>query len=60
MDADIVAFGPETIADVGTYEEPNQPAVGVLATIVNGVPVVDGAELILVAAPGRAIRREIR
>ena len=60
MDADIVVFDPETIADVGTYEEPNQPAVGVLATIVNGVPVVDDGKLILDAAPGRAIRREVQ
>ena len=28
MDADIVVFDPETISDVGTYEAPNQPAVG--------------------------------
>ena len=41
---------------MGTYEEPNRLAVGVLATIVNGVPVVDEGRLIVDAAPGRPIR----
>ncbi len=59
MDADIVVFNPETIADVGTYEKPNQPAVGVEALLVNGVLVVDNGELILNAAPGQPIRRKV-
>jgi N-acyl-D-glutamate deacylase len=57
MDADIVVFDPETISDVGTYEKPNQPAVGVQSLLVNGIPVVDDGELVLDAAPGRPIRR---
>jgi len=57
MDADIVVFDPDTISDVGTYDEPNQPAVGVQTLLVNGVPVVDEGELILDAAPGQPIRR---
>jgi N-acyl-D-glutamate deacylase len=57
MDADIVVFDPEVIRDVGTYEEPNQPAVGVQSLLVNGELVVDEGELVLDAAPGRAIRR---
>jgi len=57
MDADIVVFDPETIRDVGTYEEPNRPAVGVLSVLVSGVPVVEGGELIVDAAPGQPIRR---
>jgi N-acyl-D-glutamate deacylase len=57
MDADIVVFDPETIRDVGTYEEPNQPAVGVQTLLVNGELVVDGGKLILGATPGRPIRR---
>jgi N-acyl-D-glutamate deacylase len=60
MDADIVVFDPETIRDVGTYEKPNQPAVGVQSVLVNGVPVVAAGELVLGAAPGRAIRRTMR
>jgi N-acyl-D-glutamate deacylase len=59
MDADIVVFDPETIADVGTYEKPNQPAVGVQSLLVNGVPVVDNGRLLLDAGPGQPIRRTI-
>ena len=57
MDADIVVFDPETISDVGTYEKPNQAAVGVQSVLVNGELVVDEGELVLDAAPGRPIRR---
>jgi len=57
MDADIVVFDPKTISDVGTYEKPNQPAVGVQALLVNGEFVVDRGELVVSAAPGRPIRR---
>jgi N-acyl-D-glutamate deacylase len=60
MDADIVVFDPETIRDVGTYDKPNQPAVGVRSLVVNGERVVDGGELILAAAPGRPIRRDVQ
>jgi len=59
MDADIVVFNPETISDVGTYQEPNRPAVGVQALIVNGVPVVAEGELVVDAAPGQPIRRTV-
>jgi N-acyl-D-glutamate deacylase len=57
MDADIVVFDPEVIRDVGTYEEPNQAAVGVQSVLVNGELVVDEGELVSDAAPGCAIRR---
>ena len=57
MDADIVVFDPETISDVGTYQEPNQPAVGVQSLLVNGELVVDRGKLVLDADPGRPIRR---
>jgi N-acyl-D-glutamate deacylase len=59
MDADIVVFDPETIADVGTYEKPNQPAVGVQSLLVNGVQVIDNGALLIDAAPGQAIRRKV-
>ena len=55
-----VIFDPETISDVGTYEDPNHPAVGVQWLLVNGELVVDGGELILDAAPGRPIRRAVQ
>ena len=57
MDADIVVFDPNTIADVGTYEEPNQAAVGVQTLLVNGQLVVNDGQLILDAGPGKPIRR---
>ena len=57
MDADIVVFDPNTIAEKGTYEEPNQPAVGVQTLLVNGQLVVNDGQLILDAAPGQPIRR---
>ena len=57
MDADIVVFDPNTIADVGTYENPNQPAVGVQTLLVNGQQVVSDGQLILDAAAGKPIRR---
>jgi hypothetical protein len=36
MDADIVVFDPETIADMATFDKPAQPAVGVQTVLVNG------------------------
>ena len=60
MDADIVVFDPEAIAPVGTYEDPNHPAVGVQSVIVNGVVIVDGGELRVDAAPGQPIRRAVK
>jgi N-acyl-D-aspartate/D-glutamate deacylase len=60
MDADIVVFDPETISDVGTYEAPNQPAVGVQSLLVNGTLVVADGKLVLDAAPGQPIRRPIK
>jgi N-acyl-D-glutamate deacylase len=60
MDADIVVFNPETIRDVGTYEKPNQPAVGVQSLLVNGTLVVADSNLVLDAAPGQPIRRLVK
>jgi len=37
-----------------------RPAVGVQSLVVNGELVVDGGELILAAAPGRPIRRDVQ
>ena len=59
MDADIVVFDPNTIADVGTYADPNHPAVGVSTVIVNGVLVGENEKLITSAGPGQAIRRPV-
>ena len=60
MDADIVVFDPATVADRSTFEDANQAAVGIAAVIVNGVPIVRDGALIPEAAPGEAIRREVK
>jgi N-acyl-D-glutamate deacylase len=60
MDADIVVFDPETIREIGTYKDPNQPAVGVQSLLVNGTLVVADGKLILDAAPGQPIRRPVK
>jgi len=57
MDADIVVFDPATIADKGTYQDANQPAVGVQTVLVNGAFVVQDGELLLDAPHGQPIRR---
>lgn len=56
MDADIVVFDPDAIADMATYENANQPAVGVKSVLVNGELVVDDGELVLDANAGIPIR----
>lgn len=58
MDADIVVFNPDTVADLATFENANQPATGVQTVIVNGGVVVRDGQLILDAAPGKPIRRQ--
>jgi N-acyl-D-glutamate deacylase len=60
MDADLVIFDLETIADKATYAQPNQPAVGVQAVVVHGVLVVEDGKLKLTASPGKPIRRPVR
>ncbi|MBD1545358.1 amidohydrolase family protein [Roseibium aggregatum] len=57
MDADIVVFDPETVADRATFENANQPAVGVQTVLVNGGFVVRDGNLILDAPHGQPIRR---
>ena len=60
MDADIVVFDPETISDVGSYEAPNQPAVGVQLLLVNGTLVVADGKLVIDATPVQPIRRPLK
>jgi dihydroorotase/N-acyl-D-amino-acid deacylase len=40
MWADLVAFDPDSISDVATYEKPNHLSVGMRWVVVNGVPVI--------------------
>jgi len=60
MDADIVVFDPEAISDVGTYQTPNQPAIGVQSLLINGTLVVADGKLVTDAAPGQPIRRPVK
>jgi len=59
MDADIVVFDPKTIADKATFDNANQPAVGVQTVLVNGGFSVRDGELVLDAPNGRAIRNAV-
>ncbi|MCL5779110.1 amidohydrolase family protein [Limibaculum sp. FT325] len=59
MDADIVVFDPAAIADKATFENANQPAVGVQTVLVNGGFAVRDGELVLDAPHGRPIRRPV-
>jgi len=40
--ADLVVFDPKTVADIGTFEKPQQYPVGIDTVIVNGSVTVDG------------------
>ena len=54
--ADLVIFDPESIADIGTYENPRQYPSGLSHVFVNGTAIVaDGQHT--KARPGRALRR---
>jgi dihydroorotase len=56
MDADIVVFDPETILDVGTYEDPAKPSAGIEHVLVNGVVTLQDGKFVEGANGGRAIR----
>ncbi|GAA6159708.1 hypothetical protein NBRC116589_18820 [Ruegeria sp. HU-ET01832] len=49
----------KTVADLATYENANQPAVGVQAVLVNGTLVVGDGELKIDADSGQPIRRKL-
>ncbi|HEV7508929.1 MAG TPA: D-aminoacylase [Thermoanaerobaculia bacterium] len=53
--ADIVVFDPETVADVATFENPNQLSQGMEYVLVNGEPVIDGGKM-TGALPGKVLR----
>jgi N-acyl-D-amino-acid deacylase len=54
--ADLVIFDPESIADIGTYEDPRRYPNGLSHVFVNGIAIVaDGKHT--GARPGRALRR---
>lgn len=53
--ADLVVFDPQTIADHGTFERPQQLATGVSEVVVNGQLALAGGEP-TDARPGRVVR----
>ena len=55
MWADVVVFNPATVADVATFEKPNQLSVGMDDVLVNGVAVIAGGRQTR-ALPGRILR----
>jgi N-acyl-D-amino-acid deacylase len=57
--ADIVVFDFERIADLATYTDPHRYAVGIVHSIVNGVPIIRAGAL-TGAKPGRALRGPAR
>ncbi|GAB5440924.1 MAG: D-aminoacylase [Fuerstiella sp.] len=62
--ADVVVFDAETIADTATYQDPQQPAVGMHHVLVNGQCIIqDGTPLSLAelaTLPGRYVRAELQ
>ncbi|HET9948818.1 MAG TPA: amidohydrolase family protein [Longimicrobiales bacterium] len=59
-DADLTVFDPETVIDRATYANPWLPSEGFRYVLVNGVPVVDGGELVEGVRPGRPIEGRAR
>ena len=55
MWADVVVFDPDTIADVATFEQPNQLSVGMDYVLVNGVAVIAAGKATN-ALPGKVLR----
>ena len=55
MWADIVIFDPEKVADVATYDNPNQYSVGMEYVLVNGTPVISQSKMTN-ALPGKVLR----
>ncbi len=55
-DADITVFDPQTVIDRSTYVDATITSEGVEYVLVNGVPVIDGGELVEGVRPGRPVR----
>jgi N-acyl-D-amino-acid deacylase len=56
LDADLVLFNPDTIADRSSFQEPHQYPVGLTYVILNGQVVVDGERYTGLLA-GRVVRK---
>ena len=55
-DADITVFDPRTVIDRSTYMDATITSEGIEYVLVNGVPVIDGGELVEGVRPGRPVR----
>ncbi|MCA9175219.1 MAG: amidohydrolase family protein [Planctomycetales bacterium] len=54
---DVVVFDPDIVSDVATYDDPQQPTVGINDVLVAGVPIVRDQQCLTPAAmPGRFLR----
>ncbi len=56
--ADIVVFDAQTVSDRATYDDPQQTCVGIDHVIVNGVPILNAGEPVVVSGdqPGRSLK----
>jgi N-acyl-D-aspartate/D-glutamate deacylase len=59
MDADVIVFNPQTVADQATFTAPYLPSTGMRYVLVNGVPIIEDGKLLTNSIPGRPVRREI-
>jgi N-acyl-D-glutamate deacylase len=59
MDADVIVFDPETVADRATFENPTQTAAGMKHVMVNGTFLIRDEQLDTEAFPGRPVRRPV-
>ena len=55
-DADITIFDPRTVIDRSTYMDATLTSAGIEYVLVNGVPVIDGGELVEGVTPGQPVR----
>jgi len=58
-DADVVVFDPDTVQDKATFVEPAQTTVGFRHVVVNGVPIIEDANRVGDARPGKPVRRNV-
>ena len=56
MDADVTVFDPATVQERATYADPAQMSAGISYVIVNGMLVLDDAEIVEGAEPGEWLR----
>ena len=59
MDADILVFDLNDIKVNASYVNPVRASEGMSHVLVMGTPVVENGKLLLDAAPGRPIRRDV-